>query len=861
MRALLYDSSIGQPTGQRVARLGDWWARYVRELKRKRTGWQDESPQLIELAQSVQDTIAILPDPKSWADNPSLFKGLIVGSVQSGKTTNMIGLTAAAIDQGYRVVVVLAGRTEDLRRQTSLRFNLDLMGRSDEIPETGGLTTLGTPAGPGPFGGFSLPYAADAAAYSPLLSGMSQALVRSEPCVIVVKKWTKSLHHLGTRVLAPLFDQIGAHALPMLVLDDECDDGSVPGSGDPKEIPELITGLWRRPGKDTPHVAYVGYTATAAASLLQDPELELYPSHFAQLLRYPGEADSPLTYAVANADDRYTGSFAYYEQFGETPNVDDNFLVCPQVEEEELEHPPAESDSLVEAVIAYFVTGAYRLALNPGARFDDPENLPPTHTMIVQASSAQIDHKRFAYAIRDRFFGQDDGHGVVRFSWENVRPLFANDESRWHSWYTSVESTRDRIESEAPHRPDVPNAPIAWADVTERLSDVVNNVKLRVVNSEVEIGTSLSFTPPLGRDGRRKLPPDVFTIAVGGGILSRGLTIEGLCISYYTRDVDRPLEDATMQMSRWFGYRGRHLEFCRLFTTMPGYHRLKAFHENDLQHRARLALLMENREQVDKARIALRTLPTALLTAKIGIGRTHDIAFSPYTHVFSKVEVGDLAAVDQEFALSLVHQIASREGKEIKLGDRQARGMISKGWSATEVAGVLDEWSLSGHNPDPADYPHAKYHRPADVGRTVRRTNDPRNDPYMVAAYLRWWAANAANGPPPSFNVGVTYGLFKDNPAPFTFPLLNRAITSDGDLDSGWSGEDKTLDDPPLELIDGAGDRMKGAEGLLLLHVVHAAARGRSGKGQTRKLHTISFGIAVPAGGKPFSVVVNYDRR
>src|SRR5207249_3274126 len=143
------------------------------------------------------------------------------------------------------------------------------------------------------------------------------------------------------------------------------------------------------------------------------------------------------------------------------------------------------------------------------------------------------------------------------------------------------------------------------------------------------------------------------------------LTIEGLCVSYYTRDVDRPLEDATMQMSRWFGYRGEHLEFCRLFTTMSGYHRLRAFHENDLQHRARLALLMENREQVDKARIALRTLPTALLTAKIGIGRTHDIAFSPYTHVFSTVEIGKLAAVNLELARGLVDKIRSRGGVEI----------------------------------------------------------------------------------------------------------------------------------------------------------------------------------------------------
>jgi hypothetical protein len=604
--------------------------------------------------------------------------------------------------------------------------------------------------------------------------------------------------------------------------------------------------------------AYVGYTATAAASILQDPDLELYPSHFAQLLRYPSHVESSLTYAVANADDRYTGSFAFYEQFGETPGLTDNFLVCPAVTEAEVDGPPNESSSLVEAVIAYLVAGAYRLALNPNARFDDPQHLPPTHTMIVQASSAQLDHRRFAEAIRQRFFGVDDGNGVVRFNWSRVASLFATDEGRWRNWYSSFDATRKTVDRQAPHRPNLPNIPIAWDDVERCLPDVVNNVKLRVINSDVEIGTSLSFTIPLGRDGLPKLPQDLFTIAVGGGILSRGLTVEGLCVSFYTRDVDRPLEDATMQMSRWFGYRGEHLEFCRVVTTMAGYHRLKAFHENDQQHRARLALLMESRERVDKARIALRTLPTALLTAKIGIGKTHDIAFSPYTHVFSRVEIGGLAAVNVELARGLVGEIRSRGGIEVGVG--RPRGLLSRGWSATEVANVLDAWALSNHNPDPADYPHAAFHRQADNLRPVHRSNDPRNDPYLVAAYLRWWAANPNPLRPPLFNVGVTYGPKRDKTAPFSFPLLNRAITARGEMEGGWGGDDKTIDSPRLDQIDNAGDRKAGADGLLLLHIVHADATGRTGGGHARELHTISFGIAIPAGGTPFSVVVNYDR-
>ena len=550
--------------------------------------------------------MALLPDPADWGDRPSPYKGLIVGSVQSGKTTNMIGLTAAAIDQGYRIVVVLAGRTEDLRRQTSLRFNRDLMDRSDEIPGSGGLTTLGRPPGSGPLGGVALPYAIDAAGYGPLLTAMSGGLSRGEPCVLVIKKWPKSLAHVGSKVLHPLFDQLGAGNLPTLVLDDECDDGSVPAAGDPKDIPELITRLWKRPGHDSPPLAYVGYTATAAASLLQDPEQELYPSHFAQLLRHPGPSDTQLAYAVANADDWYNGSYTFYEQFGESSGRAANFLISPTVAEDEAMHAPSQSDSLKQAVIAYFVSGAYRLALDPSAGFADPTRRAPAHSMIVQASSAQIDHRRYATAIRDQFLGEEAVDGATRFTWEAVSALFEKDEKGWRAWYEEFAASRRRVQREAPHRPGVADRVVSWSDVKAKLPDAVDNTKLRVVNSDIEIGTSLSFERPLNVQGDPGFPQDVFTIAVGGGILSRGLTVEGLSISYYTRDVSRPLEDATMQMSRWLGYRGTYLEVCRVFTTPSGYFRLRAFHENDAQHRARLALLMERSERVMKARIALR---------------------------------------------------------------------------------------------------------------------------------------------------------------------------------------------------------------------------------------------------------------
>ena len=54
-------------------------------------------------------------------------------------------------------------------------------------------------------------------------------------------------------------------------------------------------------------------------------------------------------------------------------------------------------------------------------------------------------------------------------------------------------------------------------------------------------------------------------IAIGGDKLARGLTLEGLCVSYFLRA--SKMYDTLMQMGRWFGYRPGYLDLCRLYTT------------------------------------------------------------------------------------------------------------------------------------------------------------------------------------------------------------------------------------------------------------------------------------------------------
>ena len=122
-------------------------------LQRRSTSWWDQyreslqaGPGSEELEATSCRIVEALPDPGNWNDAPTPFKGLVVGAVQSGKTASMIGVAAVALDQGFRIAIVLAGLKDDLRRQTARRFNSQLLqqndqGRGDRARATGRLCT------------------------------------------------------------------------------------------------------------------------------------------------------------------------------------------------------------------------------------------------------------------------------------------------------------------------------------------------------------------------------------------------------------------------------------------------------------------------------------------------------------------------------------------------------------------------------------------------------------------------------------------------------------------------------------------------------------------------------------------------
>ena len=403
-------------------------------------------------------------------------------------------------------------------------------------------------------------------------------------------------------------------------------------------------------------------------------------------------------------------------------------------------------------------------------------------------------------------------------------------------------------------------------------------------SDETAADSPLDFRPSY-RGGRQMPPNDVYSIVIGGNRLSRGLTIEGLSVSYYTRASAKFAEDTTVQRERWFGYRGKHLEFCRLFTHRELALRLTRFHEHDEDLRLQLAWRLANGREPTDATLRFLRLRDSQPTSKLGRGQVGALEIAGARLFFDRVQMGqtelELAAAkwNQDRALDIADSLI-RDGEPLLDSRGKPYGYLAAQMPAVHIADCLDAFRYTFHNPDPetgSAINVREWHRPPCKEIPESRPGlDPSHDPFLLAAYLRFWEsayqASTADPtsnrfrardtvsrwipcPPPYFNLVLRCGRLEpaDN-SPFRHPLVERAVSGDGRLGSRWRGRGR--DRPGDEWIDLAppsGDRAAprgvGLPGLALLHVISRSAVGRSGLGEPYQFDRPAFGLVVPEGG------------
>jgi hypothetical protein len=501
----------------------DYWDAYVKQLRSKGLG------------QSVvrvldEDTDNILTECGNPNEGgPWKAKGLVMGDVQSGKTANYCGLISKAADAGYKVIVLLTGMIEELRAQSQERLDEGFVGRdSRELLET---TQSGRPVGAGRFrvtldaNGVPVSKAPNVltSVDSDFLRNNQRALggipLRNirEPVLLVMKKNKSPLDNLIGYVDSQIPHGATRLDLPLLVIDDEADNASVNArkDDDPAAINRLIRELLKRFSR----VSYVGYTATPFANVFINPDIdeELFPSNFVYSL------SAPSNYLGVSSFFAPSGSHAHCVM-----EITDAEPLLPYNHKRtrELTDIP---DSLRDALGVFLLSCAVR----------DLRQEPLRHrTMLVNASRFTAVQQRIANLLKSELYDLT----------EDVKQYLAS--GRWES-YPRLQGLRDLWNE---HYSD---SGATWDEIRTVLHESISAIAVVTVNQESEATERLNYSRYAGsRFGRR-------VIAVGGLTLSRGLTLEGLCVSYFYRN--SKAYDTLLQMGRWFGYRPGYDDLCRVW--------------------------------------------------------------------------------------------------------------------------------------------------------------------------------------------------------------------------------------------------------------------------------------------------------
>jgi hypothetical protein len=520
----------------------EFWTRYTEYLEKQKKFAPSVILQLDELTDKVLDKLF---NPQRSEIQISK-KGLVVGQVQSGKTANYTGLICKAADAGFNLIVVLAGIHNNLRSQTQNRIDEGFLGFDTQYERAYTMNKT-TKIGVGLIPGFEN---AIANSYTTSLEKgdfTSRATNTAgfnfnapQPILLVVKKNASVLKRLCNWLQTQATNNKITNK-SLLIIDDEADNASINTNRkelDPTTINKNICSIISLFNRS----AYVGYTATPFANIfIPQNEDDLFPRDF--IINIP----APTNYIGPE------------KVFGTSIIPDDTNndllpIVCP-IKDYEFFVPqghakdddkPTFSDipeSLKTAVKCFIVTCAIRIARGQGTKHN---------SMLIHISRFQMWQNHIKELVEQLFnFYKHEIEANDPAMMEEFRKILEDDTAN----YKSYKSVTTEIQQSKFNGIDSNLTVHSWEEIKPLLFKAVQKFEIKSINGTS--GDCLTYY--------ENEKTGISVIAIGGDKLSRGLTLEGLSVSYFLRA--SKMYDTLMQMGRWFGYRPGYVDLCRLFTS------------------------------------------------------------------------------------------------------------------------------------------------------------------------------------------------------------------------------------------------------------------------------------------------------
>lgn len=502
--------------------------RYRRYLINEHYG-ADAADGIISEAEKV---LSYCADPESNERK----RGLVMGDVQSGKTSNYLALANLACDYGYKIILILAGMTDSLRIQTQERTDEGLIGAvsstiggNERIKYTGvGIIGDG--------GHYAIPLTTDSTDFTANnLNFTSNDL--SKPQILVVKK-NKSILTAVKKWLKP--GQTNISSKNILIIDDECDNASV-NTRKPEDDPSTINGLIRDIYNNFTCSTYVGYTATPFANIFINPEKEvgnddLFPSDFLHRL---DSSQNPVYFGI---DKVFREDRRHWKKI----NDDERYkLPAKHKKDDDIS---VLWGTLRKAICMFLICNVLRTI-----RGDETKH----RSMMINVSPYNLVQERMRELVEQYIIElrnaiqQYDKYDIERFTkhyeLKRIYELYKND---------ALFNVADDYYQGKPI-----NQVVSFNEIKDKLFDEISKFRVTVINNKVKGDQRFKYND-FKETGAR-------VIAIGGFVLSRGLTLEGLMTSYYSRN--STAYDTLLQMCRWFGYRPGYEDLCSIYMSQISY--------------------------------------------------------------------------------------------------------------------------------------------------------------------------------------------------------------------------------------------------------------------------------------------------